>query len=62
MQPERKCYTDSYPGCYVVEVDGEIGYMSMNDVRPNPFSTGTPGGGDSGSGGGGGDVWTPPVL
>lgn len=69
----EQCYSYFYPGCYVVEVDGEIGYMSANDVRPNRFATSSPstgeesyGGGGSGSTGGGGsssgDTWTPPVL
>lgn len=58
--PEQ-CYSYLYPGCYVVEVDGEIGYMSAEDVRPNRFAVGTPGNSDGGSGGGG-DTWTPPVL
>lgn len=64
----EQCYSYFYPGCYVVEVDGEIGYMSASDVRPNRFATGTPSSGDSGSGGGDGgsssvgDTWTPPVL
>ncbi len=57
-----QCYSYIYPGCYVVEVDGEIGYMSAEDVRPNRFATGTPGYSDDGGGGGGGDAWTPPAL
>lgn len=54
------CYSCFYPGCYVVEVDGEIGYMSADDISPNRFATSAPSNGDSGSSGG--DVWTPPVL
>lgn len=56
----EQCYSYFYPGCYVVEVDGEIGYMSANDVSPNRFAI-NPAGSDEGSSGNG-DVWTPPQM
>ena len=60
----EKCYSYFYPGCYVVEVDGEIGYMSAEDVGRNRFSTATPGGSTGGSSGSSGsdNTWTPPLL
>lgn len=64
----EKSYSYFYPGCYVVEVDGEIGYMSADDVQSTRFATskkgGSSGGSGSGSSGGssGGDTWTPPAL
>lgn len=60
---------DELPDCYVVEVDGEIGYMELDKVSQRRFSSGGGSGsggsgGSSGGGGGGsaGDTWTPPAL
>jgi len=40
---------------YVVSINGDVGYMVVEEVGQNRFATG------SGGGGGGGD-WTPPAL
>jgi len=57
---------DELPDCYVVEVDGEIGYMELDKVSPRRFSSsgsGSSGGSGGGSGGGSaGSTWTPPAL
>lgn len=58
----ESCYSYFYPGCYVVEVEGEIGYMSIENVRPNPFSTGNSGSSGGSSNGSSGSTWTPPAL
>lgn len=64
----EKSYSYFYPGCYVVEVDGEIGYMSADDVQSTRFATSKKGGSSGGSGSGSscgsssGDTWTPPAL
>lgn len=44
-------------GVYVVSIDGEIGYMELEDVSPTRRRAYS-GGGSSSSG----DVWTPPAL
>lgn len=44
--------------CYVVEVDGQIGYMALDKVSPTKASAGGSGGGSSV----GGPTWTPPAL
>ena len=48
---------DELPDCYVVEVDGQIGYMELGDVSANRYVTS--GGGSSGGGSSSGDTWTP---
>lgn len=57
---------DELPDCYVVEVDGEIGYMELDKVSPRRFSSsgsGSSGGSGGGSSGGSsGGTWTPPAL
>ena len=40
---------------YVVSINGDIGYMVVDQVGTTPFATG-------GGGGGGGGDWTPPAL
>ena len=51
---------DELPDCYVVEVDGQIGYMELGDVSANRYVTS--GGGSSGGGSSSGDTWTPPKM
>lgn len=46
---------DELPYCYVVEIDGQIGYMNLESVSKSRFSSG-------GGGGGGGGEWTPPAM
>ena len=48
------------PHCYVVEIDGEIGYMHLDDIMTERYVY-SGGGGSGGSGGDGGE-WTPPAL
>ncbi|MBE5780413.1 MAG: hypothetical protein E7328_01120 [Clostridiales bacterium] len=61
---DRVTVIDELPTCYVVEIDGEIGYMAISgvsktEIKVKPSS----GGGNSGGGGfGGGGEWTPPAL
>ena len=47
---------DELPGCYVVEIDGVVGYMKLDQVSRNRIS------GGGGGGGGGGGEWTPPAM
>lgn len=56
---------DELPHCYVVMIDGEVGYMSLDEVMQNRYVYRGGGGGGSSSGGGGGspyDEWTPDAL
>ena len=57
---------DELPDCYVVEIDGEIGYMDLNSAKATKYTTngnGNTGTGSSGTGTGtSGGVWTPPAL
>ena len=54
---------DEVNGCYVVEYEGEIGYMEPEKVSEKKIVSNPGNGGDSGSsGGGGGSTWTPPKL
>lgn len=61
---------DKLPDCYVVEVDGQIGYMELGDISATKYGTGGSGSGSgspSGSGSGSGssstgDTWTPPKM
>lgn len=58
---------DELPECYVVEIDGVIGYMELGTVSQTRISTGggsgSSGGGSGGGGGGGSsDTWTPPAM
>ena len=49
---------DELPDCYVVEVDGQIGYMEFDSISEAyivPYSGG-------GGGGGGGGIWSAPVI
>ena len=50
---------DELPDCYVIEVDGQIGYVPLDGVSPTRVTGG--GGGGGNGGGGGGDGWTPPA-
>ena len=58
---------DELPDCYVVEYEGEIGYMELDKVSEKKIVTysggsGDEGGGGGSSGGGGsGATWTPPM-
>lgn len=68
----EKLYSYYHPGCYVVMVDGEVYYMTLDSAKATKYSSssGNTGSGNSGSGnedsGGNqnttGDVWTPPAL
>lgn len=58
---------DELPDCYVVEYDGQVGYMKLDGLGKYRVSTGgssdDEGGGSGGSSGGGaGEVWTPPAM
>lgn len=44
---------------YVVSINGEVGYMSADQVGATRYATG---GGGGSSGGGGGAEWSPPAL
>lgn len=65
---EAKTYNQLYDGCYVVRIDGQIGYMSADAVSASKYTAiggGAGGnGGNAGSGNSGqtGDTWTPPAL
>ncbi len=45
---------DELEHCYVVELNGEVGYMAKDQVSRNRINVGT--------GGGGGGEWTPPAM
>lgn len=60
---------DELPGCYVVEVEGEIGYAKLDKVSKYRIQSssgssddGSGGGNSSGSGGSGGGIWTSPIV
>lgn len=53
---------DELPGCFVVEVDGQIGYMNPDQTSKTRISGNTGGSGGGGGGGGGGSEWTPPAM
>lgn len=56
---------DELPHCYVVMIDGEVGYMPLDEVMEHRYVyRGGSGGGSSSSGSGGGayDEWTPDAL
>lgn len=60
---------DKLPDCYVVEYEGQVGYMLLDKVSERMISTGggsgdggSGGGGSSGGGGGSGATWTPPLM
>lgn len=44
---------DELPTCYVVEIDGVVGYMQIDQVSKSRIT---------GGGGGGGGEWTPPAM
>lgn len=50
---------DELPHCYVVMIDGVVGYVALDDVMETRYVYS--GGGGGGSSSGGGD-WTPPAL
>ena len=53
---------DEVNGCYVVEYEGQIGYMEPDKLSEKRIVS-TPGNGGDGSSGGGSDsTWTPPKL
>lgn len=68
----EKLYSCYHPGCYVVEIEGEVYYMTLDSVSETKYTapSNNSGGGDNGgsennTGGGGGttgDTWTPPAL
>lgn len=49
---------DELPTCYVVEFDGQIGYVLLDEISETQIVARRGGGG----GGGGGGEWTPPAL
>lgn len=52
---------DELETCYVVEYNGQIGYMELDKVSETKIPSSTGGsGGSGGSGGGSGSTWTPP--
>lgn len=54
---------DEVNGCYVVEYEGQIGYMEPSRVSEKKIVSNPGNGGDGGgSGGGSGSTWTPPKL
>lgn len=53
---------DELPDCYVIEVDGRIGYVPLDGVSRTRVTGGGGGGGGNGGGNGGGDGWTPPAM
>ena len=55
---------DELPGCYVVEIDGQLGYMALDKVSLYRSSSGgsSDGGGGGGGGGSTGGDWTPPAM
>ncbi len=57
-------YSYHHEGCYVVTVNGEIGYMLLDEASDTEYSVPSYSGGGGGSSApaGGGDVWTPPAL
>ena len=56
----EKLYSNPYPGCYVVMIEGELYYMTLDSVSETRIQGGTGNGGNGN--GGGGDIWTPPAL
>lgn len=52
---------DEVNGCYVVEYEGQIGYMEPDKVSEKRIVS-TPSNDDGGSSGGPGSTWTPPAL
>ena len=61
--PENTC-SYYYPGCYVVQIDGEVYYMTLDSVSKTKISAPSYNGGNSENGNSGvtEDVWTPPAL
>lgn len=57
---------DEVNGCYVVEYEGQIGYMEPDKVSEKRIASdpgnGDGGGSGGGTGGGSGSTWTPPKL
>ena len=54
---------DEVNGCYVIEYEGQIGYMEPDKVSEKRIVSNPGNGGDGGgSGGGAGSTWTPPKL
>lgn len=53
---------DELPDCYVIEVDGQIGYVPLDGVSATRITGGGGGGGGGNGGGGTGDGWTPPAM
>lgn len=51
---------DELPDCYVIEVDGVIGYVELDGVSETRITY--HGGGGGGGGGGSSDGWTPPAM
>lgn len=52
---------DEVNGCYVVEYEGQIGYMEPDKVSDKRIVS-NPGNGGGGGSGGSGSTWTPPKL
>jgi len=52
---------DEVNGCYVVEYEGQIGYMEPDKVSEKRIVS-TPSNDDGGGSGGPGSTWTPPAL
>lgn len=50
---------DALDDCYIVEVEGQLGYMPLDQVKEEKIIVYDYGGG---GGGGGGNEWTPPAL
>lgn len=61
---EQVLVIDELPTCYVVEINGEVLYMSLDSISVSviPVYSGGGGGGAGGGGGGGAAEWTPPEL
>lgn len=62
---------EALPTCYVVSIENEISYMSLDQLSATPYPTEGGGGGASSSGSSGNtgssgasdtDVWTPPAM
>ena len=53
---------DELPHCYVVMIDGEVGYMALDDVMETRYVYRGGGGGSSSGGGSPYDEWTPDAL
>ena len=59
-QNDQILVIDELPTCYVVDINGEVFYMSLDDISTTEIRAYYGGGG--GGGGGGAAEWTPPAL